>query len=162
MNLPIEPDMATNLLTGITAETNNFSSPTTTAGTFETAAILLKYGARKVQNEAKNMGKDQISKTGMATTFDKTGRMPFGRQPGQTPAPSTTGFSQQAAFPSQAGYKSKSLPGQQQPSQSPPPPQQFGKPHQQQQHPSIREAGKPPETPPDWLKPKIYKGSTLL
>ena len=180
MGLPIEPDMATNLLTGIIAETDNFSSPTTTAGTFETAAVLMKYGAKKVQtSESKSetvpqfpkqdKKQDQFAPKRMTSPFEKPLRIPFGRQasPSQTspaaPYPSQTGMSPQSAFKSKSQSKFQTQP---QPPTSQPP---FGKTNQQQQQqpqpqqqPSTREADKPPETPPDWLKPKIYKGSTLL
>lgn len=44
----INPDMATNLYMGLSAATNNFTSFSTNAGSFETASILLKLGARKM------------------------------------------------------------------------------------------------------------------
>lgn len=43
----IDADMATNLYAGLVASTNNFSSHSITPETFETAAYLLKLGAKK-------------------------------------------------------------------------------------------------------------------
>lgn len=43
------PDVSTNLLSGIEVSTQNFSSPTVTYATFETAALLLRRGARRHQ-----------------------------------------------------------------------------------------------------------------
>lgn len=47
LNLELDKEMATNLYAGISAATNNFSSYTVNATTFEKAALLLKKGARK-------------------------------------------------------------------------------------------------------------------
>ncbi len=87
--LPIDADTASNLYDGIVMGTRTFSLPQVTAETFETAAYLLRLGARKAQH-----------------------------------------------------------------------------PQRQEEMP-VREmiSGQDPEAPqppPDWLKPKIYKGSQLL
>lgn len=47
LQLPLESDMATNLLAGIEAKTNNFTSPQTNADTFEMIAQLMRQGAKK-------------------------------------------------------------------------------------------------------------------
>ena len=47
LGLPLEPDMATNLLAGIEVSTNNLQSPKITADTFETIAELMRLGAKK-------------------------------------------------------------------------------------------------------------------
>ncbi len=44
----LNPDVATNLYTGLVASTNNFTSFSTNAQSFETASYLLKNGARKI------------------------------------------------------------------------------------------------------------------
>ena len=49
LGLTLESDIATNLLAGIEAKTNNFSSPQATADTFEMIAQLLRLGAKKGQ-----------------------------------------------------------------------------------------------------------------
>lgn len=49
LDLPVETDMATNLLAGIEAKTNNFTSQLVTADTFETVAQLMRLGAKKGQ-----------------------------------------------------------------------------------------------------------------
>ncbi|KKS95999.1 MAG: exopolyphosphatase-like protein, phosphoesterase RecJ domain-containing protein [Candidatus Gottesmanbacteria bacterium GW2011_GWA2_43_14] len=145
MGLSLEPDIATNLMMGLSEETNNFASPEVTAATFETAALLLKNGARQKQSQAKTgqnlpqfPRQDQSQKP---FSFARPQR-PFQRQP-------VSGQQQQTQQ-------------QQQPFRPKTQPQQQPKQQQQGQSPSVREAGSPPETPPDWLKPKIYKGSTLL
>lgn len=47
LNIEIDKDIATNLYTGLTAATNNFSSYAVNANTFDTASTLLKLGAIK-------------------------------------------------------------------------------------------------------------------
>ena len=164
IGLTIEADMATNLLIGITSETDNFSSPKTSASTFEAAASLLKLGAKKTQISSQTSANlpqfsssekkpDQITQQKAMPTFGKSQKTPFSRQQSM---PQSTQFGFKPKFQSPNPQISQQSPQQRQPQQS------FGPSGQQPQHPPIRESGKPPETPPDWLKPKIYKGSTLL
>lgn len=47
LQLPIESDIATNLLAGIEAKTANFTSSQTTADTFEIVSQLMRLGAKK-------------------------------------------------------------------------------------------------------------------
>ncbi len=47
LRLPLNPDVASNLLSGLERATSNFSSANTTADTFEIAAQLLRHGARR-------------------------------------------------------------------------------------------------------------------
>lgn len=47
LNLPIDADIATNLLLGIENATRGFSSPTTNADTFEATAFCLRAGGRR-------------------------------------------------------------------------------------------------------------------
>jgi len=47
LSLTIDTDIATNLLAGIEANTNNFTSPNVTADTFTLIAELMKLGAKK-------------------------------------------------------------------------------------------------------------------
>jgi len=51
-NLPIDEDIATNLLTGIEKETNGFSSEKSGPGSFEAAAFCLRAGGRRAQRQA--------------------------------------------------------------------------------------------------------------
>src|SRR3989344_7658411 len=112
LGLPIEPDMATNLLTGITAKTENFSSQKTTAGTFEAAAMLLKYGGRKSQFEAINPistpqfsrqvnKQDRFGQKGLTPTFENNRSIPFGRQPGKFQPGQATDISAKPGVPQQ-------------------------------------------------------------
>jgi len=47
LQLPLDSDMATNLLAGIEAKTNNFTSTQTSADTFEIVSQLMRLGAKK-------------------------------------------------------------------------------------------------------------------
>lgn len=169
MGLTIEADIATNLLAGLTEGTANFSSVKTTAATFENAAQLLKIGARKLQfKEAKPESLPQFPPPQVQKSqpqFTRPPRVPFGRQP-QPTAPSFLRQRTQQQMDRRPFIKPTPQIRQPQPqSQSQPQMQPHPQIHQQQvqQQPAqTAEAGRPPETPPDWLKPKIYKGSTLL
>ncbi len=52
LRLPINPDAASNLLQGLEVASNNFTSISVTADTFEAAANLLRHGARRASNLA--------------------------------------------------------------------------------------------------------------
>lgn len=123
LGLPLDGDIATNLLSGITSGSQNFTSNITQASTFEAAAICLKNGARKSFQESTRTNLQ------FAQQF----------QPRQE-----TNFSPN--LKASAPVPQKQI-------------EQKIKPKfdlQTNQKKSQEEA------PPDWLKPKIYKGSTLL
>ncbi|MBI2051460.1 hypothetical protein HYT33_01730 [Candidatus Roizmanbacteria bacterium] len=58
LNAEVDPDMASNLYQGLVSATGNFTTPTITPETFETAAYLLKQGAVKATEE-----KPQVRRT---------------------------------------------------------------------------------------------------
>lgn len=126
LSLRLDSDIASNLLMGITQGSQNFTSNTTTATTFEAAAICLKNGARK--------------------SHITTSSQPVIPQP--------TSFT--PVLP-----KKPNIPFNIQPSHVMQSPQYSKKPTSTTVQPPQTESTHP-ETPPDWLKPKIYKGSTLL
>jgi len=105
LNLPVDQDIATNLLTGIETNTANFQAPSTSATTFEAAAWCLKNGAKK--------GYLVDQKT----------------------------ISRIQAAPKQATVIQPS----------------FAAPK-----PSGREPQPVKQPPPDWFKPKIFKGNTVI
>lgn len=123
--LALNADTATNLLAGMTNGTDNFNSPQTQASTYETAAMCLRSGARKITQTKSSFQPATVSTQPVIPTFNK---------------PVTLSKPQQ-------GQKQRSFQPQTQPIQ----PQQ----QQKKQQPAQ-------EAPPDWLKPKIFKGSTLL
>lgn len=121
-----DADIATNLYAGIISGSQNFTSNTTSAFTFETAAICLKNGARKIIGE-------ETRSSFSTSTFPPQVQKPF------QPSPFPKGPRPFAPKMQKPKVTSNFQPQQVQPKES--------------TH---------PETPPDWLKPKIYKGSTLL
>jgi len=52
LNLPIDQDIATNLLVGLKSATNNFQSPNISADTFEAAAYCLRSGAKRIEEKS--------------------------------------------------------------------------------------------------------------
>jgi nanoRNase/pAp phosphatase (c-di-AMP/oligoRNAs hydrolase) len=147
MGFSMNPDTATNLLAGITAASNNFTSDTTNASTFESAAICLKNGAEKI----KSINKE--------TTFQfppkhQTNQLQQSPSMGSVKPQKTFSFppNKQGSFSGNQSMKVKI----QQPRQQP---QNF---QQTQQQPQPQKPQHQNDAPADWLKPKIYKGSTLL
>ena len=170
-------DIATNLLYGISTRTNNFTSTSTNASTFEAASQLMKLGAQKPQApftptsspafpKPSELNRPQPS---VPNSFPKPMRpsnppprpmntQPPQRQPynqPQRPAPAMRrpgnfnppSFPQtQPQRPANSPFRPPSIPA------APAKPQ------------AAKAAPQPPQpqAPPDWLKPKIYKGSTLV
>lgn len=59
-NLPLDQDIATNLLMGLERGTGNFSAPTVSAETFSAAARLMQAGARKQQAGSPEQQENQV------------------------------------------------------------------------------------------------------
>lgn len=131
LGFSLNADIASNLYTGIAAGSHNFSSKETSAGTFETVAILLRNGARKTPLHPTSSMQTPSHPT-MVSPTPKINRPTFPQQQRVQPIQQKT-FSTQGRQPLQ-----------------PTGPQ------------PIKKSTDQGETPPDWLKPKIYKGSTLL
>ena len=148
LNLKMSQDIASNLLIGLTQATKNFQNPKVTGDTFEAAAICMDYGAR----------------TQLPPTFSSA--MPsFHPQPPQepvlTPFPQKP-FKSQIA-PSFSSPLSPSIPKLDQTSfprgSQPPAPQLQNQTHHK---PLIKPKSKKRQPSSDWLRPKIYSGSTKL
>lgn len=122
MGIPVDSDIAQNLMSGIINATKNFQSPRTSSLAFEMAGILLRQGASR-------------------------------EAPGSTGQPRT---------PQQFGHNMRRPSRQQKQTQN------LRQIQQQQQHDQVqqRQQGdfaddqKNDDTPPEWLTPKILKGST--
>ena len=140
LNLPVDPDIASNLLAGITSGSQNFTSKETSITTFEAATVCLRNGARKSMPNTPHF-------------------QPANFQPPQHPAAPKPAFTSypipNSPFPkSSGGIKTPQI----EPKQS-----TMSQPHQPPyKQTSSYPKQQPAEAPPDWLKPKIYKGSTLL
>lgn len=119
LNMPIDADIATNLLAGMETATNNFTVKTR-AETFEMIAWCMKNNGRREQI------KTQLP------------RQPFDTKPFMSPSMPPV----QPMQPAQLPFNSK--------------PQVFPKTQPQPQPPAVNIPS------PDWLKPKIYKGSSQI
>lgn len=63
LQIPIDPESATNLLEGINEETNNFNSYSATADTFYIVSKLMKFGARRNTQKIKKQPEKDNSQT---------------------------------------------------------------------------------------------------
>lgn len=155
--LRMDPDIATNLLAGITVGSANFTSPTSTVATFEAAAICMRNGARKLGVQA--MPAAPLTQPYQFPTQYAQPQSNY--QQTQTAQPS-----QQYMQPNMQTNRPMTQPRPQQPQQRPQVIQQAPRlgqrPMPQPQKQPAQPQQKKQEAPPDWLKPKIYKGSTLL
>lgn len=156
MQLPIDKDIATNLLGGIEAHTQSFIAGMVTPVTFETAADLIKLGGVRggafvppAQGQgqpnpmAQAMQNPVQSTQPMPTqTIPSTNDTPFSYQPMSTPAPIDV-----PADPYGSAY-------QQPVGQVAPQPQASAQPIQGQ----VQDPVNPPS---DWLNPKIYTGTNV-
>ena len=137
LSLPMDTDIAQNLISGISFATDNFQHPKTTALAFEITALLLRKGAVR-QKPSHTWQKHVRPKQTLQDTFS-----PF-------PTPKVAG---------QSGFKPKTpspfFRGSPFPTKSTPLPQPLVERKDNQKEENE-------ETPPDWLTPKVYKGSTLV
>ncbi len=145
LNLPIDPDIATNLLTGITSASQNFTSKETSITTFEAAIVCMRHGARKNTLNAQSFQPASFYQSQPPHTQKPT--YPSYYPPSTMTSPSFS-KSPSGTKTYQGKPKQPITPSPQEPTQSPTSPS-FNK-------------QQTTEAPPDWLKPKIYKGSTLL
>ncbi|MBI4067741.1 hypothetical protein HY407_05140 [Candidatus Gottesmanbacteria bacterium] len=157
--LRMDPDIATNLLAGITMGSNNFTSPTSTVATFESAAICMRNGARKMSVQSMPAPTQQQQPYQFPTNYAQP---QASYQPTQSPQATQNYVQSQRSMnqprPQQPIQQRTPMMQQQPRPVQQPPRQPVQQPIQQQptQQPKKQEA------PADWLKPKIYKGSTLL
>jgi hypothetical protein len=182
MGYPFDADVSQNLISGIVASTGNFQSPRTSSLAFEMAGILLRNGAKREAIRAQNPGQTRTPQQfGYNMTGDNQPPMP-----GLPPMPDMPGMPNNMPRPQMP----RSQMSQPRPQQSRPPmprPQR----NSQSQMPSMPPMPRPqidpmnqpqanmsgdyqkeqkiddapidgPDAPPDWLAPKIFKGSTTV
>ena len=172
LNLPLDQDVAQNLMSGISFATDNFQKPTTSSLAFEMAGILMKKGALRADL---NKPKSYISQTSKSFSKDFTSQLDdddfFGLDSFTEP-PIAPPQNQQRQNQFQ-NRQNKNFP---KPLQNPqfPKQQSGGQPQQPQQAHRFqgsntsnqqfppKNQNKQEDTPPDWLAPKIYKGSTSI
>jgi len=143
LSVQLDKDMATNLFAGIASATNNFTSYSVNAETFEIIAKLMKAGAVK-----KNIKQNPVQTYGAAPAFNKPVLQ------SQSPALTQPPLSQPVFQPPQQGTF-QSAPSFEQ--------QNIGQgPIESVEHTENVSKEGAAQTPQDWLKPKIFKGSGLV
>jgi hypothetical protein len=150
--IEIDQDIAQNLMSGIAQATNDFQDPKTSYLAFEMAGILMRKGA--IRKKASQKEERQESN---ASFFPY---QPQQSQPMQ-PQRMTQPFRQPQQFRPQFPRPFQPQQNQPQPIQQPvqPNPQPVNQPQQNQSGQDNRQQR---QAPPDWLTPKVYKGSTVL
>lgn len=165
-----DSDAGTNLLAGIVAKTNNFTV-TTTPATFETVANLMRTGARMLPPLPQNpqpMPNFNRSAS-MPSPVQQPLRQPLPPRPQNPPIPSQqrtpSHQNMQSQQPVRRPFNPPPLPRNPQPQSRPAP--SFNTQHNSYNSQTASQHTAPPapasgheETPPDWLKPKIYKGTS--
>ncbi len=158
LSYPMDQDISQNLMSGIISSTGNFQSPKTSSLAFEMAGVLMRSGARR-ESSRQNV---PPMPTQNARLFGSTRpTRPFMGQPNQQ-------MGQQMPRPQRPAQQFNQNQNQNQPKFNQSQGQQVGKPTPRQQETNTTEYTREvkPENqdtegaPPDWLAPKIYKGST--
>lgn len=132
LDLNMDVDIASNLMAGIIAATDNFQNPKTSSLSFETAAILMKKGAVRKIKEAKKVIEENSFFTPASNAAHAKSDLAHAKLPSFSKTVIGTG-EKKAAF-AKEGY---------------------GEPKQEVKI----DENNPPD---DWLAPKIYKGSTSI
>lgn len=160
LSLPIDQDIAQNLLSGMSFATDNFTSTKTSPTAFEMVAYMLRKGAVREQKQQRQRPvQDTFSQFGVPTTKPQArGDSPFGQPRDQK------GFRPRSPFPFQRPQSQASRPQFQTstPQYSPMPKNNPTPPPFIEQKDSGKEDDLREEAPADWLTPKVYKGSTLV
>jgi len=165
--IELDIDTAQNLFTGIDFATNDFTSPNTSYLAFEVAGILMKKGAKRARAmdiiNASNAGAavpnvrqyfpppispNQIRVQSGPSQPTQSLTRP---QPVQMPPVPVQPVSQPAWQPPQAPISQPTVP-----------PAPVVTQESQPQTPVTPQIPKQAPTPPDWLTPKVYKGSSIL
>lgn len=135
-NFPLNQDIANNLLLGVQAATNNFSSPRTTPTAFETASLALRAGARLLPSFSPTQ---PPSSPPPASSPPSTLKPMTPRDSALRPPP----IEEEGEDENQV-FQPQTKPPQIRPKKSPP------------------RRRKKKSTPPDWFGPKVYRGSTRI
>lgn len=146
LKMPVDADIAQNLLDGITFATENFQSSQTSYLAFEMASMLLRQGAIRSRSEQAARTRQDFIPNPIAqpqqiqrqhqsqqSNQDRNGRQQFDQRRTQQPH----------------HVQQTQLPVQSQPLQN--------QPQTQQQNEAVDDLNNPPT---DWLTPKVYKGSS--
>jgi hypothetical protein len=145
----IDQDIAQNLLTGIAQATNDFQDQKTSYLAFEMAGVLMRKGATR-QRVSPQEEKQETNNSAFFPYQPQRPQQPVMQQ--QRPQPFKQPFPR--PFQSQPQHQQQQpVQNQQQNNQT-----QNTQPNQQQG----QDTNKQRQAPPDWLTPKVYKGSTVI
>lgn len=153
LNLPLDVDTAQNLLSGIAQATNNFQSPRTSYLAFEMAALLMKKGAKRPQVQAQQPRGQFFGQQPQRQDRQRPGQRPMQQQP-QQQRPQFNRPMQQRPLQQQTQTQQVQSRGEHAMGEEPTP-----QPERQAEMPSQEQST---EAPPDWLTPKVYRGSTSV
>lgn len=135
LQIEIDREMATSLYTGLTSATNNFTSYSVNATTFETAGLLLKLGAvKKAAPRTSSFNSPQPFPQGFPTANG-------------APIPAQSHFVEQEKQVVKPKQSTEVKIQEQRPIE------------EVEQEVQVSDSN---ETPEDWLKPKIFKGGSNL
>lgn len=137
--LPLDPDVSQNLISGIISATGNFQSPKTSSLAFEMAGLLLRSGARREMPRAVREDFRDPRSFGQAKPTRPFGQ-PRQQQVNQVNQVNNVGNIPQQFVPNVQNQQKQTTEVS------------------REQVRSNQEAGQ--DAPPDWLAPKIFKGST--
>ena len=150
LGLPLVEDISTNLLTGIFDATNNLTAPKVEADTYQAVSLALKNGGVKPGTQSQPIGQNVPQQTQQA--------QPVSQQPAAAVTPSSS------AGPS---FDLSALIPQNEPFTVPP----VVSNGQKEQAPLSENTPSPEERPaqegivseaePDWLTPKVFKGTSI-
>jgi len=143
LGVKLTTDIATNLLNAIYDATNNFQNTNVTSMAFEVASVCLKAGAKRF-GAPDRKAPQQTAKT-QAVPVEEQPKVFVNNQP-------VSPQDKQQKDESQNPVLSSGAPTQE--------PAALSKEHKPE--PKVTETGAPATPPSDWLKPKIFKSSSLL
>jgi ribosome biogenesis SPOUT family RNA methylase Rps3 len=133
--LPIDSDIATNLLMGIEDATQNYKSANATAETFEVTASLIRFGGRRLSGEI--VDKTEYPAGSIPIPLEKPVIKEKVSKQQALKATDFADFSKNAQEP-----KKESVPA----------------PLEEEQKEESEDVLNPPD---DWLQPKVYRGTSL-
>lgn len=169
---PLDTDIAQNLLSGISFATNNFQDQKTSYLAFEMAGVLMQKGAVRTETQQSESREfedivpflDDFNLPPVRSTQSQPSR---GQQQVQEPQgvpPRDRSFRQNRPQENRGRQQNQQRGGFNQP-QRQQSGQQQGQSQQQtqpSQQPKKDTTDEDADAPPDWLTPKVYKGSTLV
>lgn len=144
LGFTIDPDMSQNLMSGIVGATANFQSPRTSSLAFEMAGILLRNGAKRENVAVRPQVQPQ-----------RTPQQQFGYPSRPTPQARVGQVNQPRIQQLRSDLQQVARNNQTQPDMQ----QVVRNTSSQTEFPREQ---KKDEAPPDWLAPKIFKGSTTV